>query len=56
MISYQNFKESRLAIPTPEHYLPLIYSNGLKTDKDTVSILNDIAVAESIMMTSVKFA
>ncbi len=55
LISYQNFKESRLAIPTPEHYLPLIYSLGLKTDKDPVSIFNDKAVAGSITMTSVKF-
>ena len=55
LISYQHFKESRLAIPTPEHYLPLLYSLGLKTEKDPVSIFNDKAVAGSITMTSVKF-
>ena len=55
LIDYQKFKESRLAIPTPEHYLPLIYSMGLRTNKDTVSIFNDKAVAGSITMTSVKF-
>lgn len=55
LISYQTFKESRLAIPTPEHYLPLIYSLGLRTDKDPISIFNDKAVAGSITMTSVKF-
>ena len=55
LISYQNFKESKLAIPTPEHYLPLIYSLGLKTNKDPVSFFNDKAVAGSITMTSVKF-
>jgi 4,5-DOPA dioxygenase extradiol len=55
LISYQHFKESKLAIPTPEHYLPLIYSMGLRSNKDPVSIFNDKAVAGSITMTSVKF-
>lgn len=55
LIAYQNIRESRLAIPTPEHYLPLIYALGIKTDKDPISIFNDRAVAGSITMTSVKF-
>jgi 4,5-DOPA dioxygenase extradiol len=55
LISYQHFKESKLAIPTPEHYLPLIYSMGLRSNKDPVSIFNDKAYAGSITMTSVKF-
>lgn len=43
-----------LAIPTPEHYLPLIYSMALKDEKDEVSLFNDKAVAGSLSMTSVK--
>lgn len=43
-----------LAIPTPEHYLPLLYSLALKDDKDPVSLFNDNAVAGSLTMTSVK--
>lgn len=43
-----------LAIPTPEHYLPLLYSLALKDDKDNVSLFNDKAVAGSLTMTSVK--
>jgi 4,5-DOPA dioxygenase extradiol len=43
-----------LAIPTPEHYLPLLYTLALKEEKDTVSLFNDKAVAGSITMTSVK--
>jgi 4,5-DOPA dioxygenase extradiol len=43
-----------LAIPTPEHYLPLLYTLALKEEKDTVSLFNDKAVAGSIAMTSVK--
>jgi 4,5-DOPA dioxygenase extradiol len=43
-----------LAIPTPDHYLPLIYSLALQTEKDEVSLFNDKAVAGSLTMTSVK--
>lgn len=44
-----------LAIPTSEHYLPLIYSLGLQSDKDEVSFFNDKLVGGSLTMTSVKF-
>jgi 4,5-DOPA dioxygenase extradiol len=47
-------KEAMLAIPTPEHYLPLMYTLGLKDKKDSVSFFNDIAVGGSLTMTSVK--
>lgn len=43
-----------LAIPTPEHYLPLLYILGLQEEKETASIFNDKAVAGSLTMTSVK--
>lgn len=48
-------KEALLAIPTPEHYIPLIYTLGLKTEKDEISFFNDKAVAGSLTMTSVGF-
>jgi 4,5-DOPA dioxygenase extradiol len=55
LINYESLgAESRLAIPTPEHYLPLLYSLGLKGNKDQVSFFNDKAVAGSLTMTSVK--
>lgn len=47
-------REAALAIPTPEHYLPLLYSLGLQGTKDSVSFFNDRAVAGSLTMTSVK--
>lgn len=47
-------KSFDLAIPTPEHYLPLLYSLALKDEKDNVSLFNDKAVAGSLTMTSVK--
>lgn len=43
-----------MAIPSPEHYLPLLYILGLKDEKETVSIHNDKPVAGSLTMTSVK--
>lgn len=43
-----------LAIPTPEHYFPLIYTLGLKDDTDDVCLFNDEAMAGSLTMTSVK--
>ncbi|HRP55007.1 4,5-DOPA dioxygenase extradiol [Agriterribacter sp.] len=55
LINYEGFgKEGQLAIPTPEHYLPLLYTLGLKKDKDEVAFFNDKAVAGSLTMTSVK--
>ncbi len=47
-------KPFQLAIPTPEHYLPLLYALALKEDNDSVSLFNDKAVAGSLTMTSVK--
>jgi 4,5-DOPA dioxygenase extradiol len=55
LIDYQSLgREAQLAIPTPEHYLPLLYALGLKDSKDSTSFFNDKAVAGSITMTSVR--
>jgi 4,5-DOPA dioxygenase extradiol len=54
LINYESLgREAMLAIPTPEHYLPLLYTLGLKGNKDKVSFFNDKAVAGSLTMTSV---
>ncbi len=47
-------KAYNLAIPTPEHYLPLLYVLALKEKNDVISLFNDKAVAGSLSMTSVK--
>jgi 4,5-DOPA dioxygenase extradiol len=44
----------QLAIPSPEHYLPLLYTLALKTEDEQISLFNDKAVAGSLTMTSVK--
>lgn len=42
----------QLAIPTPEHYLPLLYALALKEEGDTIRFFNDKAVGGSLTMTS----
>ncbi len=45
-----------LSIPTPEHYLPLIYALALQDDQDEVQLFNDEPVGGSLSMTSLKIA
>lgn len=47
-------KSFELAIPTPEHYYPLLYALALQDDKDYISLFNDKPIAGSLTMTSVK--
>ena len=55
LINYEQLgKEAKLAIPTPDHYLPLLYTLGMKASKDNISFFNDKAVGGSLTMTSVK--
>lgn len=46
----------KLAIPTPEHYLPLLYCLALQNDNESVEFFNDQPVAGSLSMTSVKIS
>lgn len=56
LINYTQLgKSALLAIPTPDHYLPLMYTLGLQSDKDNITFFNDKAVGGSLTMTSVKF-
>ncbi|MAC94873.1 MAG: 4,5-DOPA dioxygenase extradiol [Flavobacteriales bacterium] len=43
-----------LAIPTAEHYLPLLYTLALQEKSDDLKLFNDKAVAGSLTMTSLK--
>jgi 4,5-DOPA dioxygenase extradiol len=44
----------KLSIPTPEHFLPLLYALALKDESEKLSFFNDKTVAGSLAMTSVK--
>jgi len=55
LINYQSQgKEFDLAVPTPEHFLPLLYTLALKEESEDVTLFNDKAVGGSLTMTSVK--
>lgn len=55
LIDYEKQGEGfKLAIPTEEHYLPLIYSLGLKQENEELTLFNDKLLAGSLSMTSVK--
>lgn len=48
-------KAAELAIPTPDHYYPLIYTLALQDKNESAVFFNDNAVGGSLTMTSVKF-
>ncbi|WP_333810140.1 4,5-DOPA dioxygenase extradiol [Flavobacterium sp.] len=55
LIQYEKLhKAATLAIPTPDHYYPLLYILALQTSNDKVEFFNDKAVGGSLTMTSVK--
>lgn len=57
LINYQKMGSSfKLAIPSPEHYLPLLYALALKDENEKINLFNDKPLAGSITMTSLKIA
>ncbi len=55
LINYQSQGRAfDLAIPTPEHYLPMLYALALKEEEEKIELFNDQPVAGSISMTSLK--
>lgn len=49
-------REYHLAIPTPEHYIPLLYALALQEQNDRLTIFNDSIVGGSLDMTSFMFS
>ncbi len=55
LINYEKLtKAIQLAIPGPDHYLPLIYTLGLQQKNENLTLFNDKLVAGSLSMTSLK--
>lgn len=55
LIDYEKLSKAiQLAIPTPDHFLPLIYTLGLKQKEEGITLFNDKLLAGSISMTSLK--
>jgi 4,5-DOPA dioxygenase extradiol len=54
LINYRSHgKPFELSIPTPEHYLPLLYALALKDENEIPTLFNDKPVAGALTMTSV---
>jgi 4,5-DOPA dioxygenase extradiol len=55
LIDYPSLGEAvRLAIPTPDHYYPLLYALALQEKGDEAVVFNDKAVGGSVTMTSLR--
>jgi len=55
LINYERLgRGAALAIPTPDHYYPLLYTLGLQDNQDNTSFFNDELVGGSLNMTGVK--
>ena len=46
---------AKLAVPSPDHYFPLLYALALQDKNEAPLIFNDKLMAGSLNMTSVKF-
>lgn len=51
---YKQGKEFQLAVPTPEHFIPMLYALSLQEKNEHIEIFNDAAVGGSLTMTSFK--
>lgn len=57
VINYQTLTaNSKLAVPTPEHYLPSLYILALQQKNEQIHFFNDSPLAGSLTMTSFKVA
>ena len=53
LADYQSLGSAvQLAVPTPEHYLPLLYALALKEASESITYFNDYPLAGSLTMTS----
>lgn len=49
----QHGTAARLSVPSPDHYLPLLYVMALRDEDDEITLFNDELIAGSLSMTSV---
>jgi 4,5-DOPA dioxygenase extradiol len=57
LIQYEKQGQAlRLAIPSPDHYLPMLYALGLKEKQESIGLFNDKLLAGSLSMTSLKIS
>ena len=57
LINYRSLgKEAMMAVPTAEHYVPLLYVLGLKDKNESIEFFNDKTIMGSLSMTSIKIS
>jgi 4,5-DOPA dioxygenase extradiol len=54
IVEYERHPDGTLAVPTPDHYLPLLYVAGLRRSDDDLSVLVDGVDLGSVSMTAVR--
>ncbi len=55
LVQYKRHADAELAVPTPDHYLPLLYAVGLRRNDEAAEVLVDGLDIGCVSMTSVKF-
>ena len=57
LIEYPSLgKGAMLSVPTPEHFLPMLYVLGAKEETEQIKFFNDKTVMGSVSMTSFKIS
>ena len=54
LVRYQDHPDGPLAVPTPDHYLPLLYVVGARRDDDAVGVVTEGYDAGSLSMRSLR--
>lgn len=55
LVEYERHPDSSLAVPTPDHYLPLLYAAGVRQNDDACDVIVDGLDLACVSMTSVQF-
>ncbi|TXI92215.1 MAG: 4,5-DOPA dioxygenase extradiol [Neisseriales bacterium] len=55
IINYEKLTDVRLAVPSEDHFIPLLYAIGAANESDEVTLFNQAVIYGSLSMTSVIF-
>jgi 4,5-DOPA dioxygenase extradiol len=56
LVEYERQPNAELAVPTPDHYLPLLYAVGLRRSDDACNVIVDGLDINCVSMTSIEFS
>jgi len=55
LVEYERHPDAELAVPTPDHYLPLLYAVGVRQNDEACDVIVDGLDINCVSMTSVRF-